>query len=269
MNSFALPHQEIEATLAICSEEPEAVAARVAGLTELAGCRLDPKGTLVIRDRYFDSPEFALARAGWGFRLRECNGELFVALKGPAERTDWGGLVRSEREGPWNRETLERMYCVWADLGLIAGSHAASTDDPLRTMANLGLKVIQDRFTRREVRDVLPFAGTDARLAELVVDAVTYEFPDLAVRHLEVEIEAKSDGSSELLGAMVKELLTLFGDSLRIWEHNKLATGLALGYLRDKGDLTGLLGKAHTLRPHAYDRLAELFASGWSAQDGS
>ncbi|MEW6350314.1 MAG: CYTH domain-containing protein [Thermodesulfobacteriota bacterium] len=262
----AFPHQEIEATLAICSDKPEATAARIAGLTALAGHRLDPKATLVIRDRYFDSAAWALARADWGLRVRECSGELLVALKGPARITECGAVVRPEIEGLWAAETLGRVSQLLRDLGVITSGHVISNSDadPLDTLTALGLRVIQDRFTRREVRDVLTPAGRESPIAELVVDTVTYTFQDLAVQHLEVEIEAKADGSSALLATMVRELLTRFGDALRVWEHNKLATGLALGHLHAGGELAGLLVSTHTLAPRAYDRLVQLFASGWT-----
>jgi hypothetical protein len=264
-NNSPVLDQESELTLAICSDDPDAVASQVASIRELAGCRVIPDEGIDLRDRYFDTPRFAILDAKWALRLRHAQGNLFVALKGPVSHTEWGGLARPEIEGKWSLETFLRIMQVLAGLGLTGVDPTQVwSPDAFQTITSLGFRVIQDRWTRREVRDVKFGTGPDGdSVAELVIDRVVYDFPGMEIVHFEVEIEAKAAASAHLLGAMKQELLGRFGSSLCSWDHNKLAIGFALGRLLDLGELSGLVNISNRLGPGAYDRMTALFASGW------
>ncbi len=264
MDNTPIPNQEIEATLVICSEAPDAVADRISSIRELAGCSVSPGGSVHQHDRYFDTPGLAFNKAGWGFRIRQTEGAVLVAVKGPATLTDWGGLSRPEIEGPWSPETFSRINDVLADLGVLrAHPDSTWTSDPLAAMTTLGLGLIQDRCTRREIRHLkAPYAPDIAPLAELVVDFVVYRFSEVEIRHVEVEVEAGSTASAPVLRAIVQELLTRFGESLRLWDHNKLVIGLVLADLLNRGEMDSLLSNANALLPRAYDKLETILGSG-------
>ena len=128
---------------------------------------------------------------------------------------------------------------------------------PLDVMTNLGLEVIQDRETQRQVRNVMPMGQEgEAILAELAIDSVVYHFNDKAIRHHEVEIEAKARDGSTVLRTVIESLIATYGPALQRWDYGKLATGKAIEELLNEGALEGLLDINNHLKPGAYDRIA-------------
>ena len=122
-------------------------------------------------------------------------------------------------------------------------------------MTRLGLEVIQDRKTNRQVRHILPQDKSDTTvLAELAVDAVAFHFGKKVVRLHEIEIESKTKGRNAGLGILVKKLKSMYKPALKTWE-SKLATGNAIGELLVKGEIQELLTKDKSLKPAAYDKI--------------
>jgi inorganic triphosphatase YgiF len=258
--------QETEVALVIVSPEPQAVAARIAALRSLAGYALVPRDDVQIHDLYFDTPDRAFAPQRLALRLRRTGAGWLVALKGPSTPTAWGGVARLELEEPWSRQALAEIVAALDARGIDLPGRDARADGvpPHDALARLGLVVIQDRKTQRQVRNVQP-AGEDAgpALAELAIDAVRYRVQTLAVWHHEVEIEAKAEAGAGALAAMVDGLMAGFGDALRVWPHSKLAIGFALEGLAARGDLAGLVGPDGGLAPAAYGAI-----DGWLGAGG-
>jgi len=95
---------------------------------------------------------------------------------------------------------------------------------------------------------------------------VTYHLDAGAVRHDEVEIEAKAPGGAAYLPRAAEALRARFGASLMPWVHGKLETGLAIRRLLAAGSAGTLVADGH-LAPDAYPRLAEIL-SGEPAPPG-
>ena len=103
---------EFEAALAITSPAPLAVAAQIAGLTTVAGYRLQPREPQTIRDLHLDTPEGALNSRRLALRLRTIAGAQWMTLKGPSRHTDWGGVERLEVEVPWSLDAASEVLGV-------------------------------------------------------------------------------------------------------------------------------------------------------------
>jgi len=245
---------EREAKLVIRDARPEVVADAIAALDRLAGCRLVPAADVALRDVYLDTPARALSARGDALRLRAAGGETLLALKGSSREVDPGVLEREEIEAPWSAASLARLRTLLAARG-IALPEVPARGTPVAALRAMGLEVLQERTTKRRLRNAVDGGG--ARLAELAVDAVTYHLEAGAVRHDEVEIEAKASGGAAYLSRAAEALRARFGASLIPWVHGKLETGLAIARLLAGGEARTLVADGH-LTPDAYPRLAEI-----------
>lgn len=249
--------REVEAKLAIVSQKPREVVEEVAALSSLGRFRLVSRGTLSLRDSYLDREDGALRRAGASLRIRTAGEERWITLKGASEKDAGMGMVeRDELELPWSMEALERIVAALAGLGVrLRPSGGVPDGEPLEALGALGLSVVQDRATKRRVRDVVA-DGAEEPIAELVVDSVRYDFGGRAAWHHEVEVEAKGAGVREVVGEVAEALLARFPEVLRPWTRGKLSTGRAVERLLREGDAEGVLGPDGDLTPAAYERIA-------------
>lgn len=250
--------QEIEATLIIWSDNPQAVVREIASLTSLAGYRLLSRDAISIRDLYFDTYDAALQAQRWILRLRQIGAAHMITLKGASQPTDWGGMERLEIEAPWSPDALNRIVNELLERRIETLDQRQYSDraPPLEAMTSLGLEIIQDRETLRRVRDMVA-AGQESRgaLAELAIDSVIYQFGDRQVHHHEVEIEAKAENVSAALKTAMEMLVATYRPALREWDHSKLATGKAIEKMLREGALEELLDINNNLKPVAYERI--------------
>lgn len=257
--------EEIEATLIIWSENPQAIVRQIADLTSIANYRLVPQESQRIHDLYLDTPEQALQTQKLALRVREIEVTHWLTLKGQSRSTDWGGVKRLEIEAPWSEDALTRVIKELADrkITLKQQSQDFHHMHPLDVMASLGLEVIQDRETQRQVRNII-FMGEEGGpvLAEMGIDSVVYHFSDQTICHYELEIEAKVRNGLTVLRTLIESLVAMYGPTLRGWDHGKLATGKAIEWLLNKGSLEGLLEIDNHLKPGAYDKMSAYLKSG-------
>lgn len=252
---------EREAKLVIRDARPEAIADAIAALDHLAGCPLVPAGEVALRDVYLDTPARALSERGDALRVRVAGGETLLALKGSGREVDPGVLEREEIEAPWSAAALDRLRTLLAARG-IALREAPAAGEPVVALRALGLEAVQERTTTRRLRNVVDEGG--AIIAELAIDEVTYHLKAIrldagAVRHHEVEIEAKAPDGAAYLPRAVEALRARFGASLLPWLHGKLETGLAITRLLAAGEARPLIIGGH-LTPDAYPRLAKILS---------
>jgi hypothetical protein len=251
---------EMEATLIICSENPEEVVQRIAELSSINDYRIIPQQTKKIHDTYFDNPDFALNAAKMALRIREFGETRLITLKGPSQLTDWGAVERLEVEQQWGQDAL---MAIIEELGnkkihLPGVPQDFNVTNPLAAMTHMGLKVIQNRHTQRQIRNIV-FANNDDSpvLAELAIDSVVYDFDNQKLRHYEVEIEAKMQDGANVLKPVIEELDKTFEPILRVWGYSKLATGKAINELLIRGDLEDFFDSSNNLKPGAYDKIAD------------
>jgi inorganic triphosphatase YgiF len=250
--------REIEASLLIWSEDPQEVASQIAGLAAIGNYRLVHHGPITIHDVYFDTPDHALRTQELALRVREVGARHWVTLKGHSQPTDWeGGVERLEIEILWSKDALARVAKELLDRGIEILPQRWDFDDahPLDVMASLGLEAVQDRESRRRVRNILKGEESSSVLAELAIDSVVYHFGGQGIRHHEVEVEAKERGSSSVIKTVAESLVAMYRPALRRWDHSKLATGKAIEQMLREGALEGLLDAHNNLKPVAYDKI--------------
>lgn len=253
---------EVEATLAVASESPSEVAARIEALGRVGGHPLEWRGREELRDVYLDTPGGELGQRGLALRLRRREAGWTLTLKGEARPAPGGGVERSELEVPWSGEGWRRVLDELRGLGVAppsgvdpdgASDPAADPGDPVNAVRAAGLRVVQDRRTLRRTARVLPAgAGGGEPVAHLALDTVRYRpGSGRTVVHREVEVEATERAPEGLPGRIADRLRDRFGDELRPWEHGKLATGAALEAVDPPVDPDG------DLLPEAYAVLEE------------
>ena len=249
---------EIEATLAICSENPELIATELAGLRAVGPYSLIPMPDLAIRDVYLDLADHALRSHGFGLRIRHFGGSHLITLKGKAQDVEGGGRSREEIELIWSEKALNSIAARLAETGLVlsAPSEDQNQDNPLIILSKMGFVADQTRDTIRRPRNVIVEGQPMAVLAEMVVDSVSFHLHGGVFRHHEVEIESKKDGGVEVMQRISKELLSEWPAALRVWDHGKRSTGKAVEALFEERGATGLVDRTGNLVPQAYDLIA-------------
>ena len=241
---------EVEAVL-IIKGDVDAVLKELAGLRSILNYRLEPGQSKTIHDRYFDTIDRRLRKRGANLRIREMDGSLFISVKSHTRRTLRGATARREIEVPWSKQNLLSLIKdleLEADLAL--PERQFSDADPLAAMEATGLQLVQDRETRREVRDVSSVRKPDLVLAELAIDRVTYHIGNHNISIFEVEVEEKAKGSSSVISDVTKALLQAYQPSLQKWSHGKFVTGLAIQRLLETEPADNLLGQDR-LKPEA------------------
>jgi inorganic triphosphatase YgiF len=206
MASFRLA-MEIELQYLYRSSDPIMVPA------ELAGFALAESLSFEIIDRFFDSSELEIRRAGCSLRVRRQSNlpHPLLTWKGPSERRADGARQREEVEVPIDHvptdgaeivDTLRR-YSLWELV-----RDAAGLDD------DVDIEPIGELKNRRSSH--LYVQGMH-RL-ELAWDRLTYPVGDPQVR---LEVETKRQRSSRFMTDVDAELRRLFGKRLARAEHGK------------------------------------------------
>lgn len=262
--------EEIEASLLVWSDKPEDTVNRICELNSLGSYELIFQPTQNIHDFYFDIDEKSESKfgAGWALRLRIINDKKqLITLKGHSFLTEEGSSKRFESEADYHNpdqmrrmvhdleqvknnskimddtknkiiEKLEQLIgdsksCqeqIKQQENNVATSPELEVCDPMVALKKRRLDVIQQRRTKREVRDVTFSYGYTRRLiAELDIDSVDYLFDDTkSVRLYNIEIEAKRSSDSDLIHSLTVQLLNKYPNEIKVWSHSKLATGNAL-----------------------------------------
>ena len=235
----------------IIKGDVDAVLKELAGLRSILNYRLEPGQSKIIHDRYFDTIDRRLRKRGANLRIREMDGSLFISVKSHTRRTLRGATARREIEVPWSKQNLLSLIKdleLEADLAL--PERQFSDADPLAAMEATGLQLVQDRETRREVRNVSSVRKPDLVLAELAIDRVTYHIGNHNISIFEVEVEEKAKGSSSVISDVTRALLQAYQPSLQKWSHGKFVTGLAIQRLLETEPADNLLGQDR-LKPEA------------------
>ena len=236
------------------------IARDIAGITSIGGYELRPKPRLRITDTYYDTKAGLLGKQKIGLRTRKAGGELLISMKSNPQRFAGIGLRRNEFESPWTYESLAKIMKA-LKIKELPRKPVTSSSAPSRVLARLGLKMIQERHTTRDVRDI--FDGDKSRnrrIAELDIDRVTFQ-GNPKVQVFEVEIEAKAAGSLKSIQKIAAELESNYSGFLRVWPHGKLVTGLAIQRLSKEGALDGYFQNGK-LKPEAFGVIQRAIVAG-------
>ncbi|HVH14720.1 MAG TPA: CYTH domain-containing protein [Candidatus Angelobacter sp.] len=249
-----IPPSEFESEIAlIIKDGTDHTRKELAKLQQILEFDLRPKPPRIIRDTYYDTSENSLRQRKISFRTRKLGGTMLIATKSDVRRISGNIIRRRETELPWSLDSVRLLARTLRLSPLKMSISEFRRNSASRTLASIGLNVIQERRTRREARDVVERGKIPAStLAELALDRVTYYFQDLEVGLSEIEVEAKSPGSLPLVQQIASSLISKHQPILQQWFHGKFVTGLAIGKLLKIEALQRHLVKGN-LGPNAFD----------------
>jgi len=156
---------------------------------------LGPAETAKVEDRYVDTPDGALAAAGYAGRLRTSGGDTVITLKG-LRRADDGGVIhrREELEGP---AVEGEPAASWPESDARDAVVRLAGDEPLAEIARI-------RQTRRK-----RLYGRDGAVVEVSVDDVSVLAGGNVVERfaeLELELREGEEASLEPLVDLLKDI---------------------------------------------------------------
>lgn len=251
--------QETELKLAICSDSPQSLCEEIGQLKSIAGYDLSVQRSIRLRDRYLDTTDGAFSNRRWAIRIRTIGSNHYIAMKGPAVTNKYGILDRPEIEGKWSRDMLNEI----AEQALEIGIELPSSDttfnehEPLSILTELGLSIVQDRETIRQIRLIAGQKGDGA--VEMALDHVKYQVQEHTINHFEIELESMSCSGEKIILSISQRLLGLYGNDLRKWSYNKFVLGWAIDKLLGQPDALDLVHNG-CLTPFAYDQIATMLS---------
>ncbi len=173
-----------------------ATGGRLLAADELAGlAAAAPAETVLHEDRYVDTPDGALAAAGYAGRFRSSGDETIITLKGLRRQDDGGAAHRREElEGP-------------ADLGspVTAWPESAARDAVISIVGDATLGELVRVLQVRRKRDY----AADGTIVELSVDDVEVVMGDRVIERfaeLEVELRQGDEAALEPLVDLLSEI---------------------------------------------------------------
>jgi inorganic triphosphatase YgiF len=239
----------------LIKDDSERVRKDLAGIRHLLEYDLRPKPPRILHDTYYDTRENSLRRRRITLRTRRLGDTLLISSKSDIRRISGKIIRRREIELPWAYDSV-RLLAKNLRLKTTAMSSSVFQRIPVsRTLAEMGLHVIQERRTRRVARDIFR-RGTSPTsiLAELAIDRVTYTFERIKVGFSEIEIEAKAPDGLPTVREVANELLSKYKPFLQQWSHGKFATGLAIRRLLETKTLRPYLEEG-SLKPGAFQMI--------------
>ena len=211
---------EIEAKFLV--QDPHQIGQLLAVLREL-GYGVEPHANETIVDRYFDTPDWAIFRAGWGYRLRDSNGAQTLALKGLGLR-DSAIQVREEIEQP-----------LLVSYTLVHNIPSGPVRDRLSSL--VGNKKTRELFVVRNQRSLYMLSSPDdtpARI-ELAIDQVQISGEKNAklapgvLNFSEIELELKHGPQEPLvqLADLLPKKIDILPARLNKFQRGLQTTGLS------------------------------------------
>lgn len=187
-------------------------------------------GTERIHDLYYDTLDKKLESQQIQLRARILHEKVYkVTIK----------ALKEIKEKYTNRFELERFWSQQAFNDIInnlsrmnikfEGAERSYDNDPKITFCNLGLIVIQNRTTNREIVNAVNMISRQIEF-ELDLDTTTILLnSNSEIRFSELEIESKKSGNEKNLDKIVSEILKF--PEFMPWPHSKLETGMGIKYL--------------------------------------
>ena len=91
------PKTELEEVLIIRTDDPAAIAKKIAGLNSVGEYSLDPRPSRSRHDVYFDTSDMSLKRQRMNLRTRKVDDSLWITLKQNPRKTPWGQCASRNR----------------------------------------------------------------------------------------------------------------------------------------------------------------------------
>ena len=247
--TFMKENREYETTLIITGENALETLGEISALESVGSYSLSDGQEFEIHDIYFDTKDGDLGSKKIAFRLRCISGKYLLTVKGPSISSKNGLADRLEVEKKWSKKSVKEMVGVLEKEGVrFQNARYGFNNKPEKYLVGIGFKVIQDRTTKRVLKDVIV---NKQPVAELAADRTTYNFNGRKIHHMEIEIEAKHDTEKSAVLEITKILEQKF-DTLKPWKHGKLPTGKMVMMLLGAGGFSRHIDSEGALLSSAY-----------------
>ena len=218
---------EVEAAMLFLSSNRKAIFEKIQNVIRNSSYEPVKNRTEKIHDLYYDTPEKKLKAQKIQLRVRILHEKVYkVTLKVLKEiREIYSDRV--ERERFWSQEAFNDIVNNLVTMDIRFQNFEGSYDnDPKITFNNLGLIIIQNRKTIREiVNAVNKISGQIEFEFDVDTTAIILNCNN-EIRFSELEIESKKSGNEKKLEKIVSEVLKF--PEFMPWHHSKLETGMAI-----------------------------------------
>lgn len=221
---------EVEAAMLFLSSNKKVIFEKIQNVIRSSSYEPVKKGTEKIHDLYYDTRDKKLEAQKIQLRVRILQEKVYkVTLKVLKEiRENYSDRVEIERF--WSQEAFDDIANNLVRMNIRFQHRERSyNNDPKITFNNLGLMIIQNRKTIREILNAVNQISGQIEF-EFDVDTTTILLnSNNEIRFSELEIESKKSGNEKKLDKIVSEVLKF--PEFMPWSHSKLETGMAIANL--------------------------------------
>ena len=218
---------EVEAAMLFLSSNREVIFEKIENVIRSSSYEPVKNGTEKIHDLYYDTPDKKLEAQKIQLRVRILQEKVYkVTLKVLKEiRENYSDRVEIERF--WSQEAFDIIANNLVRMNIrFQGSERSYDNDPKITFNNLGLIVIQNRKTIREILNAVNKISGQIEF-EFDIDTTSIILNNNnEIRFSELEIESKKSGNEKKLDKIVGEVIKF--PEFMSWPHSKLETGMAI-----------------------------------------
>ncbi|HET6727071.1 MAG TPA: CYTH domain-containing protein [Nitrososphaeraceae archaeon] len=218
---------ELEAAMLFLSSNREVIFEKIENVIRSSSYESAKSGTEKIHDLYYDTRDKKLEAQKIQLRVRILQERVYkVTLKVLKEiRENYSDRVEIERF--WSQEAFDVIANNLVRMNIrFQGSERSYDNDPKITFNNLGLIIIQNRKTIREILNAVNKISGQIEF-EFDVDTTSILLNgNNEIRFSELEIESKKSGNEKKLDKIVGEVIKF--PEFMSWPHSKLETGMAI-----------------------------------------
>jgi len=218
---------EVEAAMLFLSSNRKVIFEKIQNVIQKSSYEAVKNGTEKIHDLYYDTRDRRLEAQKIQLRVRILQEKVYkVTLKVLKEiRENYSDRVEMERF--WSQEAFNIIANNLVRMNIrFQGSEGSYDNDPKITFNNLGLIIIQNRKTIREILNAVNKISGQIEF-EFDIDTTSILLnSNNEIRFSELEIESKKSGNEKKLDKIVGEVIKF--PEFMSWPHSKLETGMAI-----------------------------------------
>lgn len=218
---------EVEAAMLFLSSNRKVILEKIQNVIQRSCYELVKNGTEKIHDLYYDTRDRRLEAQKIQLRVRILQEKVYkVTFKVLKEiRENYSDRVEIERF--WSQEAFNIIANNLVKMNIrFQGSERSYNKDPKITFNNLGLIIIQNRKTIREILNAVNKISGQIEF-EFDIDTTSMLLnSNNEIRFSELEIESKKSGNEKKLDKIVGEVIKF--PEFMSWPHSKLETGMAI-----------------------------------------
>jgi inorganic triphosphatase YgiF len=243
---------EIEAAMLFLSSNRKVIFEKIQNVIRNSSYEPVKNGTEKIHDLYYDTSDKNLEAQKIQLRIRILQEKVYKVTLKVLKRIRENYSDRVEIERLWSHEAFKDIVNNLVNMNIrFQYLEGCYDNDPKITFNNLGLIILQNRKTVREILNAVNRISGQIEF-DFDFDTTTILLnSNNEIRFTELEIESKKSGNEKKLDKIVSEVLKF--PEFMPWRHSKLETGMAI---------TSLFNNKSLELKSDYDENNELRANG-------